>query len=61
MSYRKIWENIYGPIPKGYEIHHIDGNRMNNDIENLRCVSIEEHYEIHYKQGDYLALSLIHI
>lgn len=59
MSYRKIWETIYGPIPKGYEIHHIDGNRMNNDIENLRCVSIEEHYEIHYKQGDYLACTIM--
>lgn len=57
-TYRKIWEQNFGPIPKdfngkAYEIHHIDGNRTNNRIENLKCVSIQEHYDIHYSQGDY--------
>ena len=42
-KYRKIWESYYGPIPKdengiSYEIHHIDGNRDNNDINNLKLV-----------------------
>lgn len=63
--YRKIWEEIKGPIPKdkngrSFEIHHIDGNNANNDISNLKCVSIQEHYNIHYEQGDWgacLALS----
>jgi hypothetical protein len=53
INYRKIYEKIKGPIPKGYEIHHIDGNHNNNDIDNLKCVSIQEHYEIHKKQGDW--------
>lgn len=53
LNYRKIYEENNGPIPKGYEIHHIDGNRKNNDIENLICVSIEEHYNIHKSQGDW--------
>ena len=40
-NYRKIYEQHYGPIPKdtdgrSYEIHHIDGNHNNNDINNLR-------------------------
>lgn len=52
-NYRKIYEVKNGKIPKGYEIHHIDGNRKNNSIENLICVSILEHYEIHKKQGDW--------
>lgn len=59
MNYRKIWESVYGPIPKGYEIHHKDGNRNNNDLSNLQCVSTEEHYKIHYEQGDYMACSII--
>lgn len=59
MSYRKIWEQTYGPIPTGYEIHHIDGNRKNNNISNLICVTTEQHYEIHYRQGDYLACALM--
>jgi hypothetical protein len=58
--YRKIWEEHNGKIPvddKGrtFEIHHIDGNRNNNDISNLLCVSIEEHYAIHLRQGDWNA------
>lgn len=64
MKYRKIWENAHGEIPKDrlgrpYEIHHIDGNRKNNDLSNLMCVSIEEHYQIHLNQGDYHAACMI--
>jgi len=47
VNYRKIYENHYGKIPNGYHIHHIDGNPFNNDISNLKCVSAEEHSEIH--------------
>jgi hypothetical protein len=57
-KYRKIYENHVGPIPtdkdgRSYQIHHIDGNRENNSINNLLCVSIQEHYDIHYTRGDY--------
>ena len=57
-TYRKIYEKHYGPIPKDsdgrtYEIHHIDGDRGNNDPTNLKCVTIQEHYNIHYSQGDW--------
>jgi hypothetical protein len=47
VNYRKIYESYYGKIPKGYHIHHIDGNPFNNDISNLQCVSAEEHTKIH--------------
>jgi hypothetical protein len=55
MNYRKIWEQVHGQIPKDeqgrtYDIHHIDGNRKNNLIENLICLSLEDHYKIHLKQ-----------
>lgn len=58
MNYRQIWVQANGPIPKDsngrpYEIHHIDGNRNNNSLDNLKCISIEEHYKIHLEQGDY--------
>lgn len=54
IDYRKKWIKANGPIPfdsegRPYDIHHIDGNRRNNSLENLQCVSIEEHYEIHKK------------
>ncbi len=58
MHYRKIWKKHFGEIPidengRSYEIHHIDGNTKNNNISNLMCISIQEHYNIHYNQGDY--------
>jgi hypothetical protein len=59
MSYRNIYEKEHGNIPEGYEIHHIDGNRNNNAIENLLAVSIEQHYDIHLSQGDYLACAVM--
>ena len=62
--YRKIWEQHNGPVPKesdgrSYEIHHIDGNHSNNDISNLKCLTIQEHFDIHYVQKDYAACLLI--
>ncbi len=59
-KHRKIYEQLNGPIPKdefgrSYEIHHIDGNHSNNDPANFICVSIQEHYDIHYSQGDWSA------
>lgn len=53
MNYRKIWQDNFGEIPPGHEIHHIDGNRNNNTPSNLKCVTIEEHYRIHFDQEDY--------
>lgn len=57
-SYRRIWIEANGPIPKdekgrSYEIHHINGNRADNRLENLQCISIEEHYTMHLQRGDY--------
>jgi len=63
-DYRRVWKKHYGVIPKddkgrSYDVHHLDGDRGNNSIENLECVSIQEHYNIHYKQGDWAAAHLI--
>jgi len=63
-NYRKIYENHYGPIGKdldghSLEIHHIDGNHLNNNPANLTAVTLQEHYDIHYSQGDWGACLLI--
>jgi len=64
-NYRKIYESYHGiKIPKdsngrSYEIHHINGDRGDNSIENLKCVSAEEHFNIHLTQNDYGACTLL--
>lgn len=50
--HRKIWTSHHGSIPKGRHIHHIDGNKHNNNIDNLICVSPEMHYAIHLEQWE---------
>lgn len=62
VNYRKLWENHHKKqIPVGYEIHHIDGNKNNNHIDNLECLSIEEHLHQHEKQNDWGACHAISI
>ena len=37
--HRKIWEDHYGTIPKGMVIDHINGDTVDNRIENLQCIT----------------------
>lgn len=45
--HRIIYEQYYGSILEGYEIHHKDFNKSNNDITNLECLTISEHRKLH--------------
>jgi hypothetical protein len=36
--HRIIWEIAFGEIPDGYIVDHIDGNKQNNILCNLRCI-----------------------
>jgi hypothetical protein len=47
MEHNIIWEENYGTIPIGYQIHHIDLNKENNTITNLMLVTPLEHKRLH--------------
>lgn len=39
---RYNWIQVYGEIPKGYVIRHIDGDKYNDDVSNLEAISRAE-------------------
>jgi len=43
-----IWESFEGPVPEGFVVHHRDGNPLNDNLENLLCMSNAEHTILHH-------------
>lgn len=37
--HRLMWQHFNGPIPSGMHIDHINGNKSDNRLENLRLVT----------------------
>lgn len=42
-EHRLVWEQTHGAIPKGYVIHHLNGVKDDNRLENLACLPIAAH------------------
>ena len=50
LVHRRKMENELGRKLKYNEVvHHIDGNKLNNDLNNLQLMTRQEHIEIHRK------------
>ena len=45
--HQELWKDWNGPIPEGCEIHHKDGDPLNNALDNLECLTAEEHAKYH--------------
>jgi hypothetical protein len=59
-NHRIIWERAHGKkLDPGYHVHHVDGNPFNNSLDNLIALTAKEHYDVHFKQGDYSACILL--
>lgn len=43
-EHRLIWEKENGSIPIGWVIHHLNGNKLDNRIENLFAMPKKEHH-----------------
>jgi hypothetical protein len=45
MKHRLIWEQAYGPMPKGTIIIFKDKNRRNFALDNLEAITLKENME----------------
>lgn len=48
--HRLVAQHHIGEIPEGMEVDHIDGNRHNNNVENLRIVTHRENVIAGFKR-----------
>ena len=55
----KAFPEICGKYVEGLQAHHIDGNKENNNAENLMLVTQHLHRLIHFKQNPNMAKGLI--
>ena len=52
MEHQLVWEEHFGKIPAGMQIHHKDFDKTNNDVSNLQLVTPLEHKRLH--EGCYI-------
>lgn len=43
LLHRRMWEDANGPIPDGWDIHHVDENKTHNALDNFECLPKAEH------------------
>lgn len=50
--HRLVWSQANGRIPKGYDVHHKDGNQQNNKLSNLELLTESDHGKAHGFAGN---------
>jgi hypothetical protein len=51
-EHRRVWEQANGSIPAGCVIHHLNGDKLDNRIENLSLMRRDQHGHDHHRRYD---------
>ena len=62
LKHRVVWEKRNGPVPRGYTIIFLDGNKRNCDIKNLKMIRRREllimnRYNIHGENAETMEMA----
>lgn len=54
-----VVKHFIGEIPKGYNVHHIDGDKQNNKVTNLSIISVKDHHALTLKKNPHMLDGMI--
>ena len=54
-----LWEQANGPVPKGCFVVHIDGNTLNDNLDNYRCVDRKGHLALQLERDPNMRRKMI--
>ena len=52
LLHRAVWSRVHGPVPVGYEVHHINRERWDNRLANLELLTVSDHRRLTAVQRD---------
>ncbi len=55
LLHRSTWEAEHGAIPDGHYIHHVNGDRLDNRLDNLSLITSADHCKLHRPRLGYRA------
>lgn len=58
--HRLVYETFVGKVPKGYLVHHKDGNKQNNRLSNLEMMSVTDHNKLTHDEMPHLCDGMNH-
>jgi len=59
-GHRGVMQEFVGrKLERGEVVHHVDGDKSNNKIENLRIMTDQAHCELHNKKHQYIKKCLV--
>ena len=47
LVHRACWEAHYGRIHRGFHVHHVNGDKRDNDMSNLAAMAPKIHRRLH--------------